>query len=150
MKHPTNSTEFYPLVLDDGGRNMSKRPLQTNDCAVRSLAIISGTQYDEVYDILSKAGRKSSQGFELDNWLEDVGGDVILNGVFTRIPTAASLRSVPLTPSNFSRYFKPGRYLLSTCRHVWAYVDGVHRDMWRMKPDEPLFSAWRFTRLGKK
>jgi hypothetical protein len=132
---------FYPLVLDDGGRNYSRRPYQINDCSVRAFAILSGLPYDEIYDILRKAGRKSNEGFWSDRWIERKKGKV-LNGKFKRV----SLKRGKITPMNFSKFYPRGRYLLESHNHTWVVIDGVHRDMWRVKDqNEPLFGIWKFT-----
>lgn len=137
------NTQFYPLVLDDGGRNFSKRPMQINDCTVRSLSIISKHLYDEVYDILAEAGREPHQGFDLARWLKNKQGKV-LGGQFTKLDFEETKDHPELTPGNFIEYFPKGRYLLEGYNHVWAVVDGKHRDLWRMKRDVSLYGAWKF------
>ncbi len=135
--------KFYPLILDDGGRNFSRRPLQINDCTVRSLAILSKFPYDEVYDVLAKAGRKPHQGFYIEKWINKVKGKAF-DGRLKKINVEKTKNHPELTPMNFTEYFPRGRYLLEGYTHVWAVVDGKHRDLWRVKQDEPLYGAWKF------
>ena len=141
--------DFYPLVLDDGGRNFSKRPSQTADCSVRAFSIVSGLPYDEVYDILQKAGRKPCQGFHTDRWVKRNKGKVV-GGKCTAVKLKVG--KIDLTPNNFVNFYPKGRFVLESHDHTWAVIDGVHRDMWRVKcPDDSLFGVWKFTQsLTKK
>ena len=139
---------FYPLVLHDGGRNTSLRPGQYADCSVCALATISGKSYDEVYDILAKAGRKPCEGFGSDEWIAKHKGRV-LGGIFRPIKVTGYddrySQRPPLTPLNFATYHPKGRFLLETLSHTWPVINGIHYDMWRVKQDKPLTGAWEFT-----
>lgn len=130
----------YPLILDDAGRNLSKRPGQHSDCSVRALAIVSGLPYDTVYDILAAAGRKPCDGFDSPAWIKKHRGRV-LGGRFKVV----SVRG--LTPLTFGRLHPKGRFILETENHMWALVDGKHRDLWRVT--KKLTGAWSFV-LDKK
>ncbi len=138
---------FYPLILHDGNRNLSKRPAQINDCSVRALAIITNTDYDTVYELLSKSGRKPCQGFDLPRWLKRRKGKV-LGGVFTPVKVKGLddrySQRPHLTPLNFASYHPRGRFLLEHPTHVWSMIDGIHHDLWRVKQDRPLTGAWEF------
>lgn len=127
----------YPLILDDGKRHLSRRPGQSADCAVRAFAILAKLPYDQVYDVLAKAGRKPCDGFYLDDWLEKRRNRVF-NGRLKRI------RGI-FTPCQFIARHKRGRYLLDTGDHVFAVIDGKARDLWRVK-EKPLCNVWRFVR----
>lgn len=125
----------YPLVLDDGQRNLSRRPAQTNDCAVRALAIVTDLDYDEVYDTLARSRRKPCQGYDTTAWLKRRAGRAF-DGTFTPVPARK------LSALFFGRLYPKGRFLLETDSHTWALIDGTHRDLWRVK--KPLTGAWRF------
>lgn len=142
----------YPLVLDDGQRNLSKRPGQTADCTVRAFAIVTGLSYDLIYETLAKAGRKPCQGFESDVWLKKRRGRVF-GGLFKPVEIRAlrqpmdqcTIRPVSgkLTPSTFASVYPEGRYLLETPNHVWCQIDGIAHDLWRVK-EQSLTGAWRW------
>lgn len=132
----------YKLVLSDGGRNMSRRPGQTADCTVRSLAIVTGVDYDTCYDLLAKSGRKPCHGFDIDDWLRAKRGRV-LGGRFKAVDIYPFYVGAHLTPGTFSDYYPKGRFLLSTERHVWVVLDSVHHDLWRVK-EQPLVDAWQW------
>lgn len=131
--------DFYPLVLDDGGRNLSRRPGQYHDCTVRALAIVTGMDYDLVYDILAKAGRKPCQGFEVERWIRRHKG-LVLGGRFVE---SKLVRPRALTPITFNFLYPQGRYLVSTTNHTWAVLDGVHYDLWRVK-EQPLTAIFKW------
>lgn len=131
--------KLYPLILDDGGRNLSKRPMQINDCAVRALAILTELPYDEVYEKLAEAGRKPADGFNIESWLKKNNGKV-MGGKFKKV------KPKKLTPEYVHFYYCEGTYLLVSATHVWAMVSGCSRDLWRFPQDEPLYSVWKFTK----
>lgn len=126
----------YRLVLDDGGLNLSRRPIQINDCTVRSIAIVLGRDYDTIYDVLARAGRRPCDGFDSNTWLESCGGELLGSRVDILDPAG-------LTPNNFSRIHPVGRFVLETQRHAWAVVDGIHRDLCRIR-EQPLEGVWQF------
>lgn len=128
----------YHLVLDDGGRNASQRPNQFNDCTVRALAVVTQTDYDIVYDLLAKAGRKACEGFESDAWIRRKRG-YVLGGRFKPI------RVHDLTVATFANKYPKGRYLLETSNHTWAVINGKHHDLRRVK-EQPLTGAWIWTK----
>ncbi len=125
---------IYTLILNDGRRNLSKRPSQSSDCTVRALAIVTGVSYDSVYDVLAKAGRKPCDGFDVDEWLARKRGRV-LGGRFRRV----SIKG--LTPATFAARYPKGRYLLTTDDHAWACLSARHHDLIRVK-EQPLEGAW--------
>lgn len=137
---------LYPLVLNDGNRNLSRRPGQFNDCTVRAFAIITGKSYDEVYDILAKAGRKPCQGFDSTGWLKKRRGRAF-GGHFKAIPILfrlkGSMARYTLTPSLFASHYPEGRFLLETPSHTWACLDSIQHDLWRVK-ERSLTGAWQW------
>lgn len=144
-------TPHYILVLDDGGKNLSRRPGQINDCAVRALAILTGEPYDEIYDLLANAGRIPCDGFDLSGWLTKRRGRTKW-GVFKRVKVTGLddrySQRPHLTPVNFASYHRRGRFLLENADHVWAFLDGKAHDLWRVK-NVPLEAAWEFIPHGK-
>lgn len=143
----------YPLVLNDGGRNLSKRPGSYSDCTVRALAIVTGTSYDSVYDLLAAAGRKPCAGFDSTSWIRRRRGRV-LGGRFRAVPVRREMTEVleggatkrvmwNVTPTTFSLFYPEGRYLLETPSHTWVCLSSIHHDLWRVK-EQPLSGAWVF------
>jgi len=150
-KGGNKQVKFYPLVLDDANRNLSKRPGQSNDCVVRALSIVTETPYDTVYELLAKAGREPCEGFDCGGWLRN--HPRVLGGKFTPVKVAGlddrySMRP-DLTPLNFACHHPSGRYILENEKHVWAVINGVHHDLWRVK-NVPLSAAWLFAPNSKR
>jgi len=144
QKGKMETPEKYPLVLDDGGRNLSKRTQQSNDCVVRAFAIVSEVPYDEVYDRLAKAGRKPCEGFFSHEWLGRRQGKETFAGYFER------RKHKGLNALNFAKHFPKGKFVLETDNHMWAVIDGVARDLWRLKPQtRPLEGCWQYVKAKK-
>lgn len=116
---------------------MSKRPNQTADCSVRALATVTKVSYDDVYDLLAKAGRKPCDGFDIDSWIKRKRGRV-LGGRFRRVSVKG------LTPAIFAARYPKGRYLVTVSNHVWVVINGNHHDLIRVK-EQPLEGAWVWT-----
>ncbi len=138
---------LYTLVLNDGNRNLSRRPGQFNDCVIRAFAILTDKDYDEVYDTFAAAGRKPCEGFDSTAWLKKRGGRAF-GGQFKRVPVLFKVKGTKarytLTPGLFDSHYPVGCYLLETPSHTWAVIDGVHHDLWRIK-EQPLMGAWQWT-----
>lgn len=148
------SAGAYTLVLDDAGRSESKRFSQSSDCTVRALSIVTGVAYDDVYDLLAKAGRKPCAGFDSTSWIRRKRGRV-LGGRFRAVPVRREMTEVleggatkrvmwNVTPTTFSMFYPEGRYLLESPSHTWACLSSIHHDLWRVK-EQPLSGAWVWT-----
>jgi len=130
------SISLYPFQHNDGGRATSRRPRQSNDCTVRAFAIAEDLPYDEAYDALAHAGRKSWKGFSMSRWLDHQPG-------YVRLPFPAVKGERRMNPTTFCRQFPSGRYICKTAKHVFAVVDGVLNDDWAQEPDRCIYTAWR-------
>lgn len=138
------SENIYPLVLDDGGRNLSIRPMQTNDCTVRCLSIITKISYDEIYDILANEGREPCQGFDIDCFFRKKKHIKLLNGQLKKLRIKNDT-----TAFDFIKNNRRGKYILGTYNHVWAVINGVSHDLWRISEKYTLTDAWKFEKLSK-
>jgi hypothetical protein len=54
----THIVPSAPFSFNDGGRQLSKRPRQRNDCTVRAVAIACDFSYDSAYDLLEGQWQK--------------------------------------------------------------------------------------------
>lgn len=138
----------YPFVASDGGRALSKRPRQKNDCTVRALAIATGTPYDVVYEKLREDGRPCGGGFNLRRWIACQCDPVIgePEWVFGRRLVRCSFPAVKnrrrMNPQQFTQDFPKGRFLVQTAKHVAAVIDGVYLDEQPERPDRCIYGAW--------
>jgi hypothetical protein len=154
----------------DAGRSKSKRPKQSRDCAVRSLATALLMNYDAAYTVLAKAGRKCNRGFDIEAWARKttcngfrighgrMGPDDVLHTKFYW-----RLQKMPWTKdhhetgkakryriSDFLRDNPHGTFIVSTAKHVFAVVDGVVHDddVWHFLEDRPVY-AWMELRVAR-
>lgn len=131
------AVEFaYPAVIYDGGRALSKRPKQKNDCTVRALAIARGLAYDEAYDILAEAGRKCTRGFNMPNWLNK-------QPWATKMPFQATKGERRMNPASFCKMYQTGRYICRVSKHVFAVIDGEVYDAFENNPTRCIYTAWK-------
>lgn len=133
----TSKRTPYPLKLDDGGRNLSKRPRQVNDCVVRALAIITEERYDDVYDHLSKAGREPCQGFDLYAYLRR-------RTSFMGHPFGWTTHRYTISIDDVLDAYPKGRILIETGDHVFASIDGQAHDLIREPGTKRVYRVWRF------
>lgn len=125
----------YAWICTDGGRASSTRPKQKNDCTVRALAIARNLPYDEAYDVLKDAGRKSSLGFDFVKWIET-------QPWATKIAFPAVKGQRRMTPAQFCRDFPKGTFILRVTKHVFTVKDGVIYDAFENRPDRCVYACW--------
>lgn len=116
----------------DGGRTTSKRPKQINDCTVRALSLTCDLEYDDAYDLLKKAGRKSSQGFDFSGFIKKQQS---INGKQIKWQPFQAVKGQPrMKPETFIKQFPKGKFILSIAGHVSVVINGVNYDtvaQWR-------------------
>lgn len=137
--------------LSDAGRSKSKRPKQQRDCTVRALALVATFPYNRAYDILAKAGRECSLGFDIEAWgrkthLIDGAGDHIYWRLQKMPYNKDHHEQGPASRyrlTNFVEDRPKGRFIVSTARHVFAVIDGVVYDdaPWHYAENRPVY-AW--------
>lgn len=132
--------KFYAsmnYVTDDGGRSHSNRPKQRNDCVVRAIAIASARPYDEVYDEMASAGRKSGRGTSKDVW------QVWLSERADRVSFPAVAGQERMKPGTFCQLYPVGRWVIQMAGHVAAVVDGVVHDAEKPRETACVYAAWQ-------
>jgi len=129
--------KLYPLVLSDGGRNISKRPRQSADCTVRALAIVTEIKYDLAYDTLKVAGRKCNDGFDLAKWLKKM--DVFYGW------KCHKLKSKGMT---IDKLFEKqcDNMIIELYDHVFAIKKNQAHDLIREDGDSEVLGIWQFSR----
>lgn len=129
---------MFRIVHDDGGRTKAGfKNADAGDCVCRSIAIVTGRPYKEIYDRLadgnfsqrttkrSKKGRRSaSDGIHVKRkWFRDYMAD--LGFEWITCMTIGSGCKVHLHPDELP---KEGRYIVVVSKHYTALVDGVLYD----------------------
>lgn len=135
--------EVYPFRQTDAGRAQSLRPKQINDSAVRALALVCGLAYDEAYDLLASAGRKSHRHFDFTHWVESASRYGYLFS-WHHFPAIKGRRRI--NPITFCQRYNKGRWVIKTTKHVAAVIDGVLHDEFLMRPNRCIYGAWKVER----
>lgn len=127
----------YNFIEHDGGRSMSKRPGQSRDCAVRSVAIAFDTPYDNVYEDFANLGRKCGGGTPKKVWQAylDIRGA-------KRISFPAKPGKRRMNPTAFSAIFTKGAYVLQMAQHLTACVDGIIYDTIPVREGGCIYAVW--------
>ncbi|MCG3204307.1 MAG: hypothetical protein KCHDKBKB_01022 [Elusimicrobia bacterium] len=126
----------YPFREADAGRAKSIRPKQSNDCAVRALAMARTLPYDEAYDLLAAAGRKSWRGFALHKWLNQQTWAKKI-----AFPPVKGQRR--MNPATFCQKFREGVFICRVAKHVFTVIDGIVYDTFASRPDRCIYTAWK-------
>lgn len=130
----------YRFQKHDGGRSVSRRPKQQNDCTVRALAVATGMPYDDAYDILKEAGRQSSRKFKMPEWMSKQP----LAALRFEKMTFPSVKGQPrMNPVRFCSQFPYGTFIVRTAKHVFVIRDGVAIDTEQEPAERCIYSAWR-------
>lgn len=132
---------MYPFCQDDAGRGQSRRPKQSNDCTVRAVAKAGGFEYDMVYDLFMKSGRKAGRGFDLKSWAKK---GVICGRKLVWSPLQAVKGQPRMNIAKFTETHKTGTYILRVTKHVLAVIDGVVYDTFESRPDKCVYGYWQF------
>jgi hypothetical protein len=134
------------FAFNDGGRRLSTRPKQRNDCTVRSLAIVTGLSYDLAFDVLKGAGRKNNGNFDLEKYLREHSKGSFKCQKQGRLLAPVRWKRI----SDFLAEHHNGRYIIATAKHVAAVVDGVmHDDMpTHHIQDRPVYSWMEYLQNG--
>lgn len=136
------SRASYPFVRSDAGRSASRRPKQKNDCTVRAVTLVYGIPYDDAYDRLKSAGRKSHQGYHFNEW---AALDSTIDGkklVWQSFPGVKGQKR--MNPLRFCKDFPEGRFIVRTAGHVFAIIDGVgYDDEDPERDDRCIYGCWK-------
>jgi hypothetical protein len=107
---------------------------ESNDCTVIAMSIALQMPYDEAHAMLERAGRKRGDGFAMRRFLRYTSVDGFK---FTNVdcskpnPDHSWMQAYSRTKSvvyptlaQVQRDFPKGRFILTTCNHAIAMVDG--------------------------
>lgn len=117
------------FIKSDGGRSLSLRPKQRNDCTVKAAAIACQVSYDEAYEAIKKLGRECNKGSWLPTGKKTVRNGVLLgrNWQWFGIPAPAIGGKWPIVCDIVNRTeFIGKRGVLRVSKHVIAF----HGEKW--------------------
>jgi len=124
------------IVITDGGRKAAGFKGKAGDCVCRSIAIVTGLPYQQVYDRLAhgngsqraskrtpKRGVTASNGINTNRkWFDDYMAE--LGFVWTPTMHIGSGCTVHLKASELPK----GRLIVAVSKHYTAVIDGVIHD----------------------
>lgn len=102
-------------------KEASARMNESRDCAVKAVAIATGTEYEVVHAMLKAAGRRNRKGTfraQTDKVIGQLG--------FTQIDVTHQVRG--RTVRTVEGELAGGNYMVFVARHVLAVTDGVVQD----------------------
>jgi hypothetical protein len=117
----------------------------TNDCAVKAVAIACGVEYDAAHAVLKEHGRREGQGTPLHMIAGACGRFGFRMTALTYLETRAkrdlypgvhkNLQSITTHhPDRFPQAWKDGQtYMFLTPKHILTVKDGVNHDWTRGK-----------------
>lgn len=110
---------------------------ETNDCAVKAVALVANVSYAQAHEALKQRGRKARRGAYTHDIIKAVraaGKEVILvdqRSIIAHYPSPHCNVLKGLTthhPRRFNKVWPKGRYLMFVARHVAAVIDGELHD----------------------
>lgn len=125
------------FTKNDAGRSASRRSKQRNDCVIRAIAIVFEQDYDEVYDLFAKLGRKSGRGVAKRVWQKR------LNAIADRTPYPAVAGQPRMSLADFAATDgREGRWVVQCAGHLVAVIDGVVHDDGRPRSTACVYAVW--------
>jgi hypothetical protein len=122
------------FVYNDGGRKDAGFKGHTGDCAVRSIAIVTGNPYKEVYDAINTIAKNSERRGKRKRRISNARTGVY-RGVVGRYLTAIGYKWIPtmLIGKGCKVHLKEdelpkGRLMVRVSRHYTAVIDGTIHD----------------------
>jgi hypothetical protein len=124
------------FIETDGGRETAGYGWETNDCAVRALAVACRVEYDKAHKVLRRWGRRNRDGFKLMQLLE---WRYMFGNDFEWMPVGIR-RNVRV--EDFLRLNPKGTFILHVRGHFCTVVDGVLYDEAReLAGNKQIFSV---------
>ena len=115
-------------IYNDAGRKQN-RPSERNDCTVRALAISTKTDYSVAHDFLKDRGRKYRKSFFFP---KKRSNDCALGYEFVWKSFPLMKGKKRMSPARFAIEFSKGVYICKTVKHVYAVVNGVINDTYKI------------------
>ena len=120
--------------FNDGGREETGFKGQTNDCVTRSIAIVTGKPYREIYDILNELSKSERTGKHKKNKSNSRLG--VYKNTYKKYLISLGLT---WTPTMFvgqgckihlrGDELPKGKLIISLSRHITTMIDGVIYDI---------------------
>lgn len=119
--------------------NVHSNQKLVNDCAKRSITLLTGKSYQEISLSLNRLKKetKSKKFNSNKNWKKFVS----LQG-WEKMSFPAESGKERMNGTRFCIAYPKGRYLLRMARHLTAVIDGVIYDTWNCS-NKCVYNAWK-------
>jgi len=124
--------------FNDGGRAISKRPKQKNDCVVRAVALVLDVPYDTVYDMFARLGRTCGRGTSKIVWQSYLDSNNRLKKI--SFPAQKGIKRMDL--NNFHKVYCRGTYIVQCAGHLTVVKDGVILDSFVPRVNACVYAVW--------
>jgi len=139
-------TEALQHIYNDAGRKYIQ-PNERNDCTVRALAISTDRGYNVAHNFLKGRGRKCRKSFFFPKKRSD---DCALGHEFIWRSFSLVKGQKRMSPERFAIKFPKGVYICKTVKHVYAVVNGVINDAYKIDwyDGRCVYGCWQVTNLN--
>ena len=136
-----------PHIYTLAGRKQNK-PNERNDCTVRALAISTNTDYNIAHDFLKERGRRCRKSFLFPKKRSD---DYALGYEFIWKPFTFVKGKKRMSPERFAIEFSKGVYICKTVKHVYAVVNGIIKDAYRIDwyDGRCVYGCWKVSAMPR-
>ena len=123
-------------IYDDGGRSKYYKAEHVGDCVCRAIAIATGMDYKEVYDLINKAGKQESRinKSTARNGVSKVTSKQLLKQLGWKWIPCMTIGSGCKTHLRASELPK-GTIICSVSKHLTCVIDGVIHDTYDCSRD---------------
>ena len=106
-----------------------------NNCTVRAFHHAFGIPYEEAFQLLKSFGRQDDKGFVFSSLMYK------LKGSYNGIPFMEH-RNPHMTVGSFVNTYKVGTFILRYRGHVFAVIDGVVHDSFKVNPNKRVLDFY--------
>ena len=157
-----SSRTQYAYQCSDGGKAQCGLTHERNDCTVRTLAIAAEIPYKEAHSLLASFGRKDGKGFAFGNLDgETVNGykvelhvikpvKVMAKSSFYNVEYVKAFKRPTLKAFLASDEAKRERLAITVPSHIFAVIDGVVHDSYKVGSSKRVWNYYTFTKEQTK
>jgi hypothetical protein len=143
VRRPYKSRRVQSFAYTSGGRTEA-HSFETNDCAVRALALACSVTYAEAHSFMEARGRRSKKGCYTDKIYPDAelnGFKIVVKPVFIVAGKKAYARY--LTVGKWLDFGPlPKRCIMRVTGHVFAVIDGIVMDTFPVAKGRKVFGLY--------
>lgn len=138
-----------PYIQHDGGREAAGYRGAAGDCVTRSICVVTGLPYKQVYGAMRRLAKFEREGDRLKGWWRSHPrkGIDTRRAWFVRYMGRLGFEWVPMPVGTMlvQDTFGKGVYVVSLCKHYTAVVDGIIYDTYNPSRGKKrrVYGYWR-------